>query len=57
MRVGSLTSVSIGSIEDLMRDALKRHFGYEEFRPLQEEIITRVLNGKDCVVLMPRVSF
>ena len=36
-----------------MKNALKRYFGYEEFRPLQEEIIGRVLNRKDCVVLMP----
>src|SRR5437867_2110113 len=36
-----------------MEDMLKRHFGYEEFRPLQEEIIGRVIDGKDCVVLMP----
>src|SRR3989338_8538370 len=36
-----------------MKDILKKHFGYEEFRPLQKEIIERVLAGKDCVVLMP----
>ncbi|OGM94726.1 hypothetical protein A2524_02435 [Candidatus Wolfebacteria bacterium RIFOXYD12_FULL_48_21] len=36
-----------------MKTLLKKHFGYEEFRPLQEEIIKRVLTGKDCVVLMP----
>src|SRR3989344_4588389 len=41
------------SIGYRMKDALKRHFGYEEFRPLQEEIIGRVLAKKDCVVLMP----
>src|SRR3990167_5339786 len=36
-----------------MKNTLKKHFGYEEFRPLQKEIIERVLLGKDCVVLMP----
>ena len=36
-----------------MKTLLKKHFGYEEFRPLQEEIIKRVLTGEDCVVLMP----
>jgi ATP-dependent DNA helicase RecQ len=36
-----------------MLDTLKRHFGYDSFRPLQEEIITHVLSGKDCLALMP----
>ena len=36
-----------------MKNTLKKHFGYDEFRPLQEEIIGQVLEGKDCVVLMP----
>src|SRR3989344_5345229 len=36
-----------------MKTILKKYFGYEEFRPLQKEIIERVLLGKDCVVLMP----
>ena len=36
-----------------MRTLLKKHFGYEAFRPLQEEIINNVLNKKDSFVLMP----
>lgn len=36
-----------------MKNILKKHFGYEEFRPLQKEIIGRVLKNKDCLVLMP----
>src|SRR5687768_9097361 len=36
-----------------MLDTLKRHFGYDRFRPLQEEIIRHVLDGKDCLALMP----
>ncbi len=36
-----------------MKSLLKKHFGYDEFRPLQREIIELVLAGKDCVVLMP----
>ncbi len=36
-----------------MEDILKKYFGYEQFRPLQKEIIERTLLGKDSVVLMP----
>src|ERR1035437_6457302 len=32
---------------------LKTHFGYDGFRPLQEEIIAEVLAGRDSLVLMP----
>ncbi len=32
---------------------LKKHFGFDQFRPLQEEIIAGVLNQKDSLVLMP----
>src|SRR5438067_2323459 len=33
--------------------ALKKHFGYDEFRPLQREIITDALNGRDVFALLP----
>jgi ATP-dependent DNA helicase RecQ len=32
---------------------LKRHFGYDSFRPLQEEIIGDVLAGRDVFALLP----
>jgi ATP-dependent DNA helicase RecQ len=32
---------------------LKRHFGYDQFRPLQREIISDALAGRDVFVLMP----
>ncbi len=39
--------------DKLLFSLLKSHFGYEEFRPLQKEIVTNVLSGKDSLVLMP----
>ena len=36
-----------------MKDLLKRYFGYDEFRPLQDEIISNVLSGNDSLVIMP----
>ena len=32
---------------------LKSHFGFDGFRPLQEEIVGSVLEGRDTLVLMP----
>src|SRR5881398_4195651 len=32
---------------------LKKHFGYDQFRPLQREIINDALAGRDVFVLMP----
>lgn len=32
---------------------LKRHWGYDTFRPLQERIICSVLDGRDTLALMP----
>lgn len=35
------------------REALHKYFGYDDFRPLQAEIIASVLEGRDTLALMP----
>jgi len=39
-------------VEDLLA-ALKRYWGYDSFRPLQERIIQSLLGGTDVAVVMP----
>ena len=35
------------------KEALKTYFGYDDFRPLQAEIVQSVLDGRDTMALMP----
>jgi ATP-dependent DNA helicase RecQ len=42
----------MGETPDL-RAALRRYWGYESFRPMQEEIVQSLLEGRDTCVVMP----
>ena len=35
------------------QNLLKKFFGYDNFRPGQEEIINNILNQSDCLGIMP----
>lgn len=37
----------------VIRGILKRYWGYDSFRPLQEDIILSVLDGNDTLALLP----
>ena len=34
-------------------EALKTYFGYDAFRPAQEQIIDQILSGRDVLAVMP----
>ncbi len=39
--------------ESLAKQVLQETFGYQQFRPGQQDIIDTVLGGRDCPVVMP----
>ena len=39
--------------EEKIYDVLRRYWGFDEFRPVQAEIIRSVLAGRDTLALMP----
>jgi ATP-dependent DNA helicase RecQ len=43
----------VGRAMDQARSALRRHFGFEDFRPGQEEAVAAALADRDLLVVMP----
>ena len=41
------------SNSERIHQILKQYWGYDEFRPLQEDIILSVLDGRDTMALLP----
>ena len=40
----------------MLNEALKKHFGFDTFKPGQKEIITHVLEKKDTLGILPTGS-
>ncbi|WP_298349127.1 DNA helicase RecQ [uncultured Dokdonia sp.] len=47
-----MTNSALPTQQDLHK-LLKTHFGYDNFRPNQQEIIESICNGQDALVIMP----
>src|SRR5579864_7732082 len=43
---------TVMSVDIDLNEALRRHFGYKQFQPGQEEVIKRVLEGKDTLAIL-----
>ena len=41
------------SLQENLKGLLKTHFGYDSFRPNQQEIIQSICDGQDALVIMP----
>src|SRR6202049_2333338 len=47
-----MSAVNVTPGNDLL-ETLRRHWGYDSFRPLQERIVRSLLDGQDSCVVMP----
>jgi len=47
-----MSAAEVAPGNDLL-ETLRRHWGYDSFRPLQERIVRSLLDGQDSCVVMP----
>ena len=51
-----MSKANLVADKDILRDpldALERHFGFAEFMPGQEAVVSSLLSGQDCLAVMP----
>lgn len=48
-----MSTAEIINITSPARQVLQQIFGYQQFRPGQEQIINTILTNQDCLVVMP----
>ncbi len=51
--VGSMTAEQSSQLLERAKQGLKTYWGYDQFRPMQGEIVTAVLQGRDALVMLP----
>ena len=53
MNLGTTAGQAVATGKDRFHEALRRYWGYETFRPRQEEIVRSIAAGRDACVVMP----
>ncbi|HAI13233.1 MAG TPA: ATP-dependent DNA helicase RecQ, partial [Phycisphaerales bacterium] len=48
-----MSTIDTQQYNTTLSQTLKRHFGHDAFRPLQEQIILDVTGGRDVLAIMP----
>ena len=52
-RMADMSATGPATGEDRFHEALRRYWGYQTFRPRQEEIVRSIAGGRDACVVMP----
>ena len=49
----SSSRMTVGIEANDVRSQLRAHFGHQEFRPGQQQMVAAVLSGRDVLAVMP----